>query len=105
MDCGECKVKKTLHINTEKTKICEECIMSHGFLRKSEIDLKNDVLAFIRKNAERAGRVPSIKFCEATYGELEVTDTKVYLLSLVSEKLKVKNNALLKEVMKSRIGL
>ena len=67
MECGECNESKELHINTENNKICMECILAHGFIKKSEFILKNNVLFFIRMNAERAGRDNIVKMCAIKY--------------------------------------
>ena len=104
MECGECNVSKELHINTESNKICVECILAHGFIKKSEIILKNDVLFFIRMNAERAGRDNIVKLLAIEYDRDEVTAAKEYLLKSAIVKLTEANQTLAKEVGQCRKG-
>ena len=102
MECGECNTSKELHINTESNKICVECILAHGFIKKSEIILQNDVLYFIRMNAERAGRDNIVKLLAIQYDKDEVTAAKEYLLKLTIGKLREANQELAKEVSQCR---
>ena len=104
MECGECNESKDLHINTVNNKICMECILAHGFIKKSDFILKNNVLFFIRMNAERAGRDTIVKMCAIKYDKDEVTFAKEYLLKSTSEKLKEVNGELAKEVSQGRKG-
>ena len=78
--------------------------MSQGFIKTSEIILKNDVLYFIRMNAERAGRDTIVKMLAIKYDRDEVTEAKEYLLKMAMTKLAEANNSLAKEVAQSRKG-
>ena len=104
MECGVCKETRELNINTVNVKICDPCILSFGYMKLDVIELKNNVLFYIKSNSERSGCNPTIQQCSTNFVETDITKAKDYLLSNVIEMVKVLNVSLASDVSKSRIG-
>ena len=84
MDCHICNEAKNLRINTDNCKLCIDCFKEEA----EKHDLQNDVLYFIRENADRAGYKSLCMKCESAYEESEISLAKQYLLTNVRPQLR-----------------